>query len=752
MGVKGLTGFVQGLHSVWERQTYEPNKKKQVKLVVDGLALLYHLYFRKQIEWVYGGQYAEFEAACQEYINSLRHAGFQLYVLFDGTGSGSKGKNVDMILDREKERIRSIHRAVVAEDPKASVLPLMAASVFYKVLRDLDVPFMVSDYEADAPAAFLAKHYNCGVLSRDSDFFIVSDEYIPFDQLRIDTNGNVHVQVFSAKRLAKELDIDQALLPLFAACYGNDQIDSAVLLPLHQYVGEKFPQAQSSRRSLFGSVAQFLAQYKSVDEALDAIVKLYETLEKEGAEKKEGGDEASPTPEGPQRSTLIRDALVKATKVYIPHAGEQLIRLSDSMFQIEPKEKADDDGEERGWGSEADSEAGEGELIPPADPVLAKFPDWAIRAFRRGLFNWRLMTVATEHSFWCSNLCEDLNTNSAWLCTDQVRTGMYSIILKNMAGPSSISLTEFIRFEHNFIQNTTEVNAHVEDLPGLHELSVMKLADRRALLLKMLKTSKDVQELPAEEQLGVAALRLLVRSLKPSPTQIAVLICCILRPNRTTSFGFSRERLARLQPAELHLTGQWQVVLCVSEMLNHLLMRPLADLSPSIFYDGHFLYKTFAKSHTWNLVDVITKTVGRGSVPKFWDIYSIVTKGLQDKLPGHGLTLEMLTALPSRARIRPDQGPKALKTDNPFALIDGGDDDTFAAADGSDDEDVPAEPIIPIHEPPVPKDGGKKKEKKKEVVDEDVDALLREFEDMDADKEAQAAKKREKKKAKKKKK
>ena len=60
-------------------------QRPPVKLVVDGHALLYYLYFSNNFNCVCGGQYIQFAEFARTYVSNLLKAGFSPFVVMDGT-------------------------------------------------------------------------------------------------------------------------------------------------------------------------------------------------------------------------------------------------------------------------------------------------------------------------------------------------------------------------------------------------------------------------------------------------------------------------------------------------------------------------------------------------------------------------------------------------------------------------------------------------------------------------------------------
>ena len=99
MGITGLATFVReiGLGEAAVRK-YANSKALKTKLVVDGWALLHHVYMGAKIDFISGGQYTQLEQELTQYFTALSKAGFSPYIIFDGVLVGILFLNIYLSL------------------------------------------------------------------------------------------------------------------------------------------------------------------------------------------------------------------------------------------------------------------------------------------------------------------------------------------------------------------------------------------------------------------------------------------------------------------------------------------------------------------------------------------------------------------------------------------------------------------------------------------------------------------------------
>ena len=173
MGIPGLAKFMEE-HS---QTVYVPVCSQDCKhLVVDGTNICYKLY-NYNYTWLLGGEYMAYSIRVREFFVELKTHFKNPVVVIDG---GKIGRGVQKTRDKPSkrgdisEKMYNLQRKNTWDFRMATGhdelnTPRM---LFKDVLRNLAVDFYVVESDADKMIAGLARHYECPILSSDSDFFI----------------------------------------------------------------------------------------------------------------------------------------------------------------------------------------------------------------------------------------------------------------------------------------------------------------------------------------------------------------------------------------------------------------------------------------------------------------------------------------------------------------------------------------------------------------------------------------------------
>uniref|UniRef100_A0A3P8VDX1 Asteroid homolog 1 n=1 Tax=Cynoglossus semilaevis TaxID=244447 RepID=A0A3P8VDX1_CYNSE len=223
MGVQGLTTYVEA-----NRSFLKDIKFRDSRLVIDGCSLFFHLYFHHCLDRQYGGDYDAFTCLLTQFLSALEACNIQPYVVLDG-GIDPSDKKFSTIRQRLQSKIKDADN--IAHGRGGSVLPVLTRNVFIQVLRQKGIPFVQCPAEADLEIACLAHHWNCPVLTNDSDFYIfdLPDGYLPLCFFQwTHLNGKVSNRYISARRYTTNAlchwfgGMNPELLPLCAVLNGND--------------------------------------------------------------------------------------------------------------------------------------------------------------------------------------------------------------------------------------------------------------------------------------------------------------------------------------------------------------------------------------------------------------------------------------------------------------------------------------------------------------------------------------------------
>nr|XP_031533206.1 protein asteroid homolog 1 isoform X2 [Vicugna pacos] len=233
MGIRGLMSFVED-HS---NEFFTDLKLRDTKIIIDGYALFHRLCFNSDLDLRYGGDYDSFADVVQKFFESLFACKICPYVVLDG-GCDISDKKLTTLKDRAREKIQMAHSLSVGGG--GYVCPLLIREVFIQVLNRLQVPFVQCFSEADRDIMTLANHWNCPVLSSDSDFciFDLKGGFCPLNSFQwrnvstIKGTGDRYIpaKCFSLDALCRHFsNMNKALLPLLAVLCGNDHVNLPVV-------------------------------------------------------------------------------------------------------------------------------------------------------------------------------------------------------------------------------------------------------------------------------------------------------------------------------------------------------------------------------------------------------------------------------------------------------------------------------------------------------------------------------------------
>nr|XP_017202215.1 protein asteroid homolog 1 [Oryctolagus cuniculus] len=278
MGIRGLMSFVED-HS---NDFFTDLKLRDTKIVIDGYALFHRLCFNSNLELRYGGDYDAFADVVQKFFESLFACNICPYVVLDG-GCDISDKKLTTLKDRAREKIQTAHSLSVGGG--GYVCPLLIREVFIQVLVRLQVCFVQCFSEADRDIMTLANHWDCPVLSSDSDFciFDLKTGFCPLNSFQwrnINTfkgtkNCYIPAKCFSLDAFCHHFsNMNRTLLPLFAVLCGNDHINlpimekflSKVRLP----VGTTSSKGRRHHRVL--GLLNWLSHFADPCEALDNVL------------------------------------------------------------------------------------------------------------------------------------------------------------------------------------------------------------------------------------------------------------------------------------------------------------------------------------------------------------------------------------------------------------------------------------------------------------------------------------------------
>nr|XP_006117643.1 protein asteroid homolog 1 isoform X1 [Pelodiscus sinensis] len=286
MGIHGLMSYV-GEH----KQFFTDLQLRNTKIIIDGNNLFHRLYFESNLDLQHGGDYDSFTDIVHKFFETLSVCKIYPYVLLDG-GCDLSDKKFATLKERARDKIQVAYS--ISRGGGGSVLPLLTREVFKQVLTKLEVPFVQCFSEADKDIMSLANHWNCPVLTLDSDFciFDLKAGYCPLNYFQwrnlctceSTLECYIPARCFFLERLCSHFShMNKALLPLFAVMNGNDYINlpaletffSKVRLPVggSGWKGRKHIRIQG--------LLNWLSRFADPTEAIDNVLKYLKKHERE---------------------------------------------------------------------------------------------------------------------------------------------------------------------------------------------------------------------------------------------------------------------------------------------------------------------------------------------------------------------------------------------------------------------------------------------------------------------------------------
>ncbi|VDI13162.1 Hypothetical predicted protein [Mytilus galloprovincialis] len=193
---------------------------EHTRVVIDGNNICHHLLYIGTCQH-YGGNYIEIRQNAQSFFQALLKCNIKPYVVFDG-GHDDDDKKLQNIITKCELRMKENEE----KPPKhMECFPVLAYESFTMVLKELNIPHLTCDGEADNQIAVLARQWNCPVISSDSDMYIfdLPGGFINFSDINLDqpTSDELNTRLYHASKFADSIGLHKTLLPVAATVLGS---------------------------------------------------------------------------------------------------------------------------------------------------------------------------------------------------------------------------------------------------------------------------------------------------------------------------------------------------------------------------------------------------------------------------------------------------------------------------------------------------------------------------------------------------
>ncbi|NXO11734.1 F120B protein, partial [Oriolus oriolus] len=273
MGVRGLQGFVarvcpDACKTVDLREMAEKHRTDHPDsppvIVVDAMSCVRRWYTPES--WVCGGQWREYLAILEDFVNAFMAAGIKLVFYFDGVVEEKKREEWIKRRMKNTEEIATLFRFIKTHRKQPGremfVLPSALPTFTRFALKSLGQKTVCTLQEADFEVAAYGLQHNCmGILGQDSDYLIYDTcPYFSIENLHLDRLVTV---MYSREVLCHVLGISLTHLPLFACLLGNDVVPESLLEGFWHKCLTTSPQRNKSynrRTNILLSVANYISK------------------------------------------------------------------------------------------------------------------------------------------------------------------------------------------------------------------------------------------------------------------------------------------------------------------------------------------------------------------------------------------------------------------------------------------------------------------------------------------------------------
>ncbi|XP_007935600.1 protein asteroid homolog 1 [Orycteropus afer afer] len=578
MGIRGLMSFVEDHRN----EFFTDLKLRDTKIIIDGYALFHRLCFNSNLELQYGGDYDSFTDVVQEFFESLFACNICPYVVLDG-GCDISDKKLTTLKDRAREKIQMAHSLSIGGG--GCVCPLLIREVFIQVLIKLQVCFVQCFSEADQDIVTLANHWNCPVLSSDSDFciFDLKAGFCPlngFQWRNMNTikgtqNYYIPATCFSIDAFCHHFsNMNKALLPLFAVLCGNDYINlpivEAFLSKIRLPVGATSLKGRRHHRVV--GLLNWLSCFDDPTEALDKVLKFLPKKDREN----------------------VKELLCCSMKQY----QQSHVKLQD-FFQ-------------------------HGAYVCP-DSLNLSLPEWVLVALAKGQLSPFISDALVLRRTILHTQVENMQQPNAHRIAQSIRQIIYGILLNtwphlentswNVSSPQPLAVSEVERVHKSIKTSIVQAVKLPEDHSDLNKLMELPLEKREMLLLETLKVKRTILDpIPTSLRLPIAVscywLQHAEAKAKLHHVQALLLgmligpLHAIKSPDKEDvredgakmlykEFHRVREQARlrrRLDLDTAHVFCQWQCCLQMVVYLNQLLSAPLPEPDLTRVYSGTLVH------------------------------------------------------------------------------------------------------------------------------------------------------------------
>ena len=377
--------------------------------------------------------------------------------------------------------------------------------------------------------------WECPVIGEDSDFFIfdLKGGYIPLKQIDWGRKPP-RAQLFRIEKLANHLGLSRELLPLVASVLGNDFVSDDVRQILCEDLEIDRP---FNAGTILSKITNLLKTNTKIEDALRTVLGRVSNQ---------------------SRRTIVEKALERSIESY-KDCGTVLATYFETG-KVTSKHKSH-----------------------------AKTEPWVLEKIRQGQFPLICMEVLAVGRKFLQPQVEDFTKQpAADHCSLGLRRFLYGFL-------GNRNVEEYYRNNLELAQRTVQSADHKVRSTG-HPLTLATIpfldkGERLDVVLSILESNtREIRDLPPEDQLFAASVRYLITHAKPGVPRghlRALLLCYVALakgvPNQQEANGPDKDKF---DLSAQHNFAQWQWVMHEALNVNFVLQEPLPTPRIWKLYDG----------------------------------------------------------------------------------------------------------------------------------------------------------------------
>ena len=538
--------------------SYQYEECQPKGIVIDGLSFIYTFSKKEKISWKEGGRYWLLREKLIEFFDCLKSSHIEPIIVTNGLDLRSVECSTTIAKSRIRRRKQknqviaewAIHNKMPPNNIDHTPLPVVSIKVFLMAMKELGVPVLFADGEADRATVAIANYYNYPVLANDSDYYMydIKAGYIPIDRF------NWHARLFKVE--------------VYKLCKFNSQfglkdpqlsrvIPAVLKLELLNRLTEEGVISNDPNRQQVRSLVHFFSKVSNVQQFISHI-----------REKMDKGEE-------------------------IAEALRAQIKQAEEMYDdIKPLSK--DDLQAKFLGDSATS--------------VVNFPKWLMNLMNdhndEGRF---LVSAALKGECLPRCVIDDPHKPTARLASRDIRQSMYTMMSPLMKEKRVKEIMRNQLRKGGNIEDIEMVDHEVpilfpsSTLPSVLDIEGMSNDEKLSVFCRVLGIDRNILDgFDKEWKLVIAAACYWVKECKPKKKLIEALAatfvqCSRIRPDAETRMTNQRVlyNLSDIPHAAsmnaLHNFTCFQYIYIDTATLNDLLQGCLDDtLSPAFFFDGKF--------------------------------------------------------------------------------------------------------------------------------------------------------------------